>query len=382
MLNKELIDMKKTISVILCIAMIFSAIGTVAFAADENGGYVRMTGLRQAIFALFHKNEILNTRYEGEKSTDTWTQDDIYSLEDTFVIEKQAGEDFVILNLTDMHFADYDYRAFTAFLASATMKRLVKKVQPDLITVSGDIVCSDSTVYAIKRITDLMNSFETPWAPVFGNHDAEGNCDANYLADIMMQSPYCLFKKGDPEMGTGNYIINIRETDGDASKIVHSLIMMDTHGSHVNEKQIAWYKWAAEGICGITGEETESTVFFHIPCAQYQYAYDAAWDNEAKAWRDGFAASGEWNEKICCPRDADGNPVDNGFFAAVKETGTTQNIFCGHEHLNNFSIEYEGVRMTYTLKVGMASGFKPGFNGGTKIVLSDEGVDFEHLYSL
>ena len=46
------------------------------------------------------------------------------------------------------------------------------------------------------------------------------------------------------------------------------------------------------------------------------------------------------------------------------------------------SILYEDVRMTYTLKVGMGSGYKVGFNGGTKITVSDSGVNFEHLYSL
>lgn len=374
--------MKRFISVILCVLLLCSAAGMTAGAAQSTGEYTRMAGLKEALYALFHMHEILNTEYIGTPSTDTWSADDTYRLEDTAVVTKKSGEDFVILNFTDTHFADYDYRAFTAFLASATMKRLVKRVQPDLITVTGDIVCTDSTVFAVKRITDLMNSFETPWAPVFGNHDDEGNCDLNYLADIMMQSPYCLLRKGDPALGVGNYIINVCEQDGESERIVQSILMMDTHGSHLNEAQIEWYKWACEGIQTVTGEPTETTVFFHIPCAQYQYAYDAAWDADAESWREGFAASGECNEKICCPRDADGQPIDNGFFAAVKEVGTTENIFCGHEHMNNFSVVYENVRMTYTLKVGIASGFKPGFNGGTKIVIGENGVSFEHLYSL
>ncbi len=370
--------MKKIISILLCSVLVFSAADFCVATSDTAGGYVRMATFKDALYALFHMNEIKNTEYIGEPSTDVWSADNEYKLEDTFVLQKEEGKDFVILNFTDTHFADYDYRAFTAFLSSATMKRLVKKVQPDLITVTGDIVCTDSTVFAVKRITDLMNSFETPWAPVFGNHDAEGNCDANYLADIMMQSPYCLFKKGDPSMGCGNYIINICEGE----EVVNSILMMDTHKSHLNETQIEWYKWAAKGIQSVTGKQTETTVFYHIPNAQYQYAYDAAWDSENNTWREGFSASGECNEKICCPRDGDGNPVDNGFFAAVKEVGTTKNIFCGHEHMNNFSILYEDVRMTYTLKVGINSGFQFGFNGGTKIVISDSGVSFEHLYSL
>ena len=87
-----------------------------------------MATLKGAIQALLHKNDIINTKYIGEESTDTWSAQDEYRLEDTFVLTKEADKDFVILNFTDPHFADYDYRAFTAFLASATMKRLVKKV--------------------------------------------------------------------------------------------------------------------------------------------------------------------------------------------------------------------------------------------------------------
>ncbi|MBQ7053870.1 MAG: hypothetical protein IJN97_01475, partial [Oscillospiraceae bacterium] len=142
--------MKTIISIFLCTIMSVFSVSTVSVNSE---GYEKMTGLSQAINALIHKNEIMNTDYVGEVSTEVFDPAAEYRLEDTSVVIKEKDKDFVILNLTDIHVSDYDYRAFTAFEAFATAKRLVKEVNPDLITVTGDIVCTDSTVYAVKRVT-------------------------------------------------------------------------------------------------------------------------------------------------------------------------------------------------------------------------------------
>lgn len=33
------------------------------------------------------------------------------------------------------------------------------------------------------------------------------------------------------------------------------------------------------------------------------------------------------------------------------ELGSTQAIFCGHDHKNNFSLDYKGIRLTYGMSV-------------------------------
>lgn len=337
--------------------------------------YEKTTGFKEALDALFSKNDILASKYIGDESNYKWSSELEYRIEDTVVIEKDRNKDFVILNLTDTHFADYDYRAFTAFDVEAKIRTLVSSVKPDLITVTGDIVCTDSTYYAIRRFTDLMESFGIPWAPCFGNHDDEGNCDLNFLADIMMSAPNCVMSKGDPEMGVGNYIINIAEkNENGENDIIESIIVMDSHHSQANEKQIEWFRWASEGINKLTDNNVEITLFFHIPLPEYQYAYDTAWDSENNTWKEEYNAFGEKNEEICCEKH-DGVPVQRGFFEAIKQSGTTKFIFCGHEHLNNFSIEYEGVRLTYSLKIGIASGSKFSFSGGTEIRIGRNGIN-------
>ncbi len=340
-----------------------------------NGDEPKVTAVRETIDRLLEREPLEKEYFEGEASDYIWSETDEYRLEDTVVLEKQKGKDFIILNLADIHFSDYGYRLPLSIEGEATIRRLVAQVGPDLIILSGDNVCSDNTYYSMYKVTELLESFGIPWAPVYGNHDDEGNCDLNYLADIMMTGEHCLMRKGDPEMGVGNYIVNIVEPDGDGGQtLVESLILMDSHHSQPNEKQKQWYAWAAAGAKAVGGENAEVSIFMHIPLPDYQLAYDEAWDEENGKWRDGYAAQGELHEKICCERDGDGAPLQRGFFDAIEESGNTKYVFCGHEHMNDFSIEYHGVRLTYMLKLGYASGFQQGFNGGTQIVVGDAGV--------
>lgn len=350
---------------------LIAAVVALSVAASAANGYVKMTGLREAIGSWLHRSQELQSAYVGEPSDEVWGSD--FTFDNMVKVEKKKDKDFVILNLTDTHFGDYDYRRFTALGVIFTAKQLVRKVKPDLITVSGDIVCTDSTVYSVKRFTDLMESFGVPWAPIFGNHDDEGNCDLNYLADVMRKSPHCILRKGPASMGVGNYVIGVTEDDGSGGeRLAEALVMMDSHHAACTSEQVEWFAWVADGLHKLS-ENVEITTMLHIPLAQYQYGCDEKWDGKKKAWKPDSGAVGTYGEKVCCARDADGDPVDNGLFAAIKNGGSKY-VFCGHEHLNNFSFVYDGVRLTYMMKIGIGSGFSPLLNGGTKIVVGSDGI--------
>jgi len=355
---------KNTVSRLIAVFMTLSILLSSGYPAVEN--YTTQTEAGEFLKVLLRKNEITSEYHTGEKSTYTWNETDSYTLDYGTTLQKASDRDFVILNIADIHFSDFGYRVFFSVFAEATLKQLVAETQPDLILLSGDNVCGESTYYSIRHLTDLMESFGIPWAPVFGNHDDEGNCDLNFLADVMMKAPHCLFKKGDERMGSGNYVINIAEGD----KVCETIVMMDSHHSQANELQQSWYKWVCEGTQRVTGGTSEVTLVQHIPLPEYQYAYDKSYS--AGVWTDnGF---GELNEKICCERDGDGNPVQRGFFDVIKATGNTEYIFCGHEHMNDFSVDYDGIRLTYCMKIGKNSGYQPGFDGGTVITAGSDGL--------
>ena len=363
--------MEKLGSLFFVFVTFFSQLFGLAGSAE----YQKQTGVKEALNAVKEKQTILQTAYTGEPSAEVFDPAAAFTPADAAVVKKEKGRDFVVLNLTDTHFSDYDYRAWFAFEGSATVRRMVAETNPDLITVTGDIVCGDSTVYSVKRFTDLMESFGVPWAPVFGNHDDEANCDLNYLADIMLRSPHCVLRKGDPRMGVGNYVILVSESpEEETPPITEALIMMDSHHSQPNALQREWFSWAADGVNALSGGKAEIAVMMHIPLPEYQLAYDEAWNEEKKTWNDGYAAAGALHEEICCDRTADGEPNDQGFFDRVLQAGTVKHVICGHEHMNDFSIVYKGVRLTYTMKLGYGSGFQVGFNGGTVIRVGDKGI--------
>lgn len=51
----------------------------------------------------------------------------------------------------------------------------VAQAYPDLIIITGDIVYGsfDDSGATLRWMCKLLDSFEIPWAPVFGNHDNE-----------------------------------------------------------------------------------------------------------------------------------------------------------------------------------------------------------------
>ena len=65
-------------------------------------------------------------------------------------------------------------------------------------------------------------------------------------------------------------------------------------------------------------------------------------------------------------------------FDVAKELGSTTGFFCGHDHYNNMSLEYQGIRLTYGMSIdylampGIARDTKQ--RGGTLITLHDDGT--------
>ncbi len=304
-----------------------------------------------------------------------WSVQDEFSQEDYVTIEKDPDKDFVILNLADVQMKDDEIYTIEADETFALIDSLVEEHKPDLITLSGDNAWAMiSTIELIRK----LDSYDIPWAPVMGNHDGQGCADEFWPSYLYADAKNCLFEFGPKGMEYGNYIINITEN----GKIIHTLFMVDTHNNteytladgsvtggydHLWENQMQWYEWAVNGISSIEGKTVESTVIMHIPVYEYKDAWAAAWDAENNCFREGFEASGGIQEDINSP------PVNTGFFDLCKRLGSTKNMVCGHDHVNDFSILYEGIRLTYGVKTGYCAYYDSDFMGATTITVNSSG---------
>ena len=107
-------------------------------------------------------------------------------------------------------------------------------------------------------------------------------------------------------------------------------------------------EWYRENVLRLNEEEgrtISSMAFFHIPLQQYRTAYELyeAGSDEV-TWFFG-SNDAQMIDKVCC------SEYPSSFFDVAKELGSTKATFCGHDHYNTMSLEYEGIRLTY----GMSS---------------------------
>ncbi|MBO4262606.1 MAG: metallophosphoesterase, partial [Clostridia bacterium] len=311
-----------------------------------------------------------------------------------FNLEKTIGKDFTILNFTDIQLTDSDWWSnnFTCKTATNTVNELVARIKPDLITVSGDFSYRGQ-VLAYEKFTELFDSFGIPWSIVWGNHDQEDDPSClNDTEKILKKSKYLLYERGDEDLGFGNFVINITEGD----KIVEAIFMVDTHEEEFvfegekrvrfgwarwSEGQKEWYRRNVEELRAAGCNE--SVIISHIPIYAYKQAYEAAYYSGAwghvqnvsvsesysgNCWKEGYKDSfGVKYEGFGCPK------TDDGVLDMLTELGHTKNYIAGHDHINNYSIVYKGVRLTYALKTGAGCYWDRGLNGGTVITVGENG---------
>ncbi len=81
---------------------------------------------------------------------------------------------------------------------------------------------------------------------------------------------------------------------------------------------------------------------------------------------------------MCCA------PYNPGMFTKIKELGATTHTFVGHDHVNAYSVDYQGVRLTYGLKSSRQFYYSEELVGGTLITLKGDtgnvSVDIEYKY--
>lgn len=315
-----------------------------------------------------------------------WSATDEFTADCCIELEKDPNKDFVILNLADIQMKDDLVYTDKGVETQKMIDELVKKHQPDLITLTGDNAWG---TMAYIELVKQIDSYGIPWAPVMGNHDGQCLISEFWAAHLLYKAKNCLFEFGPENMGYGNYIINITEN----GKIIHTLFMVDTHNNaeytlddgsviggydHLWDNQIEWYKWAVNGIASIAGKTVESTVFMHIPVCEYKDAWVKFYGSDAEGEiAPEFApeAQGIRREGVCSA------PVNNGFFGVCKELGSTKNMIVGHDHANNFQIYYEGIRLNYAVKTGYGSYFTSELMGATTVTVGSDGSALvEHDY--
>lgn len=137
----------------------------------------------------------------------------------------------------------------------------------------------------------------------------------------------------------GNFYVDLvseSEAGGAAAPVVARLVFFDSREDNVdlsiNDEQLLWFANVTASLPAVP-----TLAFYHIPLLEYQTAVAAH-----------VPVSGGVREKICADKP---NPK---VFAALKAGGVVAG-FCGHDHTNDFCVEWQGVQLCYE--------GSPGFGG-------------------
>lgn len=318
----------------------------------------------------------------GTKHTEIWSAGDEFNISDIQTVEKQAEKPFKIMLIADIQLWSNPWDNKKAL---EDVKTLVKKSQPDLIVTLGDNVSGATSRFLLKDFIEVMESFEIPWAPVFGNHDSEiPMTTLNWQGDMYEKAEHCLFKKGPSNLyGCGNYVVNITE-DG---KAVQTLLMFDNgryikydngekHEIYMGYEQTAWYEWNVKGIEKSEGQVVPSMTFSHFAQPEFREAvkkYGVL--NES----DGTYTIPEEYGGGKCGYLPNAAPVKSGFFAKCKELGSTKFIFSGHDHESNAHITVDTITFAYGLKTGPSPAPWNGaeYTGATIVTIGNADSDYK-----
>lgn len=312
--------------------------------------------------------------------------------------------DFKIMQITDVHIGggvlsrEEDMKAMNAIAA------MVAYEKPDLVISTGDMAATYphsgtlNNKYAHTYFARLMENLGVYWTVNFGNHDSEiynfydrAEVAAMYEND---EYKYCLFSAGPEDIaGYGNHVINVKNSDG---LVTQCLIMMDTHAyteddplglawdyDYVKEDQIEWYRGVVERYSTCETDSIppqynlKSLLFIHIPLEE---VHDAYWEYVNNGRQN------TQNTKYIRGNDGEsgqmvyGSKTKTELFETMVELGSTKGMFYGHDHLNNFVLEHNGIQMSYGYSIdyfAYADIDKWGYQRGCQMITCHSDGSFE-----
>lgn len=248
---------------------------------------------------------------------------DVFSAVD-FTVSVEEGKDPVVLQLTDPQFTDLVQAEEKCY---RYMRETIENTSPDLILVTGDLIYGhmddDGSIFV--DFVEFMEGFDIPWAPIFGNHDAECEMGADWMCARLEEAENCLFLQRELS-GNGNYTVGIEQ--GDALKRV--FFMLDSNGcSQASAASLAnghtevgmglepdQMRWFVEVGTEILEASPETKISFvcHIPPAIFSEAFA----------KYGYTDTGE--EKINIDRLPDKDAGDFGYIGEKMVTWDSANI--------------------------------------------------------
>lgn len=320
------------------------------------------------------------------------------------MLQFQSDGTFQILILTDIHETQKPFQDSLAMIHAS-----LEAANPDLVVYLGDNIAGAwkdanedlpyETSYrnvesAIDQIVQPVVSRNVPFAVVFGNHDHESGVSREEQMEIYQRYPGCVaVDEGDALPGCGTYNLTIKSSDG--KRDAFSLWFFDS-GSWITQEwldrgmtegyaavepaQIEWFELLSQQQKRVNGGRAlPGLAFQHIPVPEVYHLFEevpkgteGAVKGQEQNWRDKYykiadpqQVTGKLGEGPCPPC------YNTGEFAAMKRQGNILGAFFGHDHVNDYCGQFDGIYLAATKSAGVRS-YGDGTGRGVRTVTLHE----------
>lgn len=279
---------------------------------------------------------------------------------------------FHILQVSDPQDLVYTRQAMTQML-----DRAYDGLRPDLVLFTGDNTLGNHlhdflfvripTVHspavtlwrmrrALRGILQPLEARGIPFAMIYGNHDDMNDVTKQEQFPLYRAYSCCLpMNETDERVDCDTYNIPLKTADG---RTAWNLYMLDSAwndeaGQHcrIKPETTEWYKRTSDSLKQENGgTAVPSLLFLHVPLPQMKALGRPCAKDDAGAVRDGDGyvcldaskARGVMGESISACED------DGGLFDAMCARGDVRAVVSGHDHLNCFDGETDGMRFIQT----------------------------------
>lgn len=277
------------------------------------------------------------------------------------------------------------------------IKTIVDRESPDLVLFAGDNSVGFSNEKALEKyltsMTEYLEENKIPWAHVYGNHDHEGGLSRERQQVVYESFEYCVSQTGPDDIkGVGNYVLPVYPSDETRTDPVFSVWGLDS-GAYVTDdglvgreatldntmfrghpgttyaympfSQVKWYYDSSVEIEEFAGHKVPGLMYFHIPLQEF---YEV-WLNPEQT-----GVVGVKEDPVCS------GPLNSGMFTAMIERGDIKAVCCGHDHINDYSGEFCGVKLCYASNIGFDTYHDADIMGGRVFTVKESDPDNVETY--
>lgn len=316
-----------------------------------------------------------------------------FSADSTAKLRFDENGEFKILHLCDCQDGYPAHKEMFTYI-----NYMLDIYEPDLVVLGGDntVGPEETKSVAIKELVTPFVEHETYFTLVFGNHDHEQGVEKDELLKMYQEhgGKYCLAYDAVPEL-TGTATHNLPVYASVSNEIKFNLWMFDSNTyaedengnrlgyDSVREDQIEWYKETSDKLTKKAGKTVYSVAFQHMippdvykvmfPSVKYPLSPITETYNDGTHYPIIFPDTSAFEGHIF--EAPSPGVVNYGQVDAMAEKGDVLAVLVGHDHINTYETEYNGIKLINTPGISFNAYGKEIMRGSRLITIHEDSPD-------